>query len=610
MCAIAGIISYKKNPDDIRSMILAMGEGGADAYNFWSDNNCELAHRRLKITGFSDDANQPLLSHCKRYVMTYNGKIYNLKEIREELGISVRTGSETEVILEAFVKWGHDFVHKLNGMFAIAIWDIHSRKLHIFRDRIGIKPLYYYISSDFFAFASELKALLKNSFIRREVETDMQALGHYLHLGFIPEPYSIYKGIRKFPKGSYGLLSENELKINTYWKAEDKIQSEVITNEKSAFEQLNYLLTDSIDKHLICDVPVGIFLSGGIDSSIVAAIAKSLLNIPLNTFSIGFKEEKFNESMFASRVANHLGTLHHEYILEEADALHLLTELNDIFDEPYADSSAIPVMLLSKNASQYMKVILSGEGGDELFMGYGAYKWSKRLNNPLLKNMRKYVYYMLNAGSSRMKRASWLFDYNKNSCIQSHIFSQEQYLFSEKEVRNIFNPEYNSNDLLNNINFKSDRELTPAECQSLFDLTCYLPDDLLVKADRVCMKYFLETRMPLLDYHIVEFALNLSPELKYRNGITKYLLKKILFRYLPEEYFARPKWGFGIPLSKWMRLSMREYIEDYLHTQKLQSVLRIKTDEIPAVKKWKKGDDLYYNRVWQLAALGRWLLKE
>lgn len=607
MCGIAGIIGLQGSDDVIRSMTSAIAHRGPDADGYWSGRRCTLGHRRLSILDLSVSANQPMISHCGRFVMVYNGEIYNFKDIEKSLGITMKTTSDSEVILEAFVKWGTEFVHRLNGMFVIAIWDSIDEKLFIFRDRLGIKPLFIFQDTQIFAFASELKALTAHPCIRKTIEIDNQSIGYFLHLGYIPQPNCIYKQIHKFPQGSYGVLHNGQLKIQQYWSVESQIQEFSITDEYLAKEQLKSLLIDSVQRRLMSDVPYGTFLSGGIDSSLVTAIAQSVNSSPLNTFSIGLNDSAFDESSFARKIAHHLGTNHHEFILDENDARRLLPDLDEVYDEPFADSSAVPTMLVSKMAKQHVTMTLSGDGGDELFFGYGAYKWAERLQKPIPKIFHKGIGNLLQLGSSKMRRASWVFNYRSIDHVPAHIFSQEQYLFSQREISQMHGISFVGSIFNEFEQLKLNRKLKPAEKQALFDLKYYLPDDLLVKVDRASMHYSLETRVPLLDYRIVEFALNLDPSLKFKNGISKHLLKQVLFDYVPAIFFNRPKQGFAIPLAKWMRSSMKEYVLDYVYSEKLQSLLKRNTDEIPAMKKWKSGDDLYYNRIWQLVVLAKWL---
>jgi asparagine synthase (glutamine-hydrolysing) len=609
MCGITGSVGFNRENDYIDKMVLALKHRGPDAGGVWKDELCSLGHRRLSIIDLSENANQPMVSHDERFVMVYNGEVYNFKEIAAELKMPMKTSSDTEVILEAFAKWGTDFVNRLNGMFAIAIWDKARKQLFLFRDRIGIKPIYYFHQGEKFAFASELKSLLAHTEISDSVDVNRKAVYHFLHVGYIPQPLTIYNRIHKFPQGCYGVFREGEFEIRSYWKPEEQIKPELLKDEDVAYDQLHELLRDSVRKRLMSDVPYGTFLSGGIDSSVVTAIARSVSDEPLNTFSIGFSDARFNESVHAKRIAECLGTKHHEFILEEKDAINILPELNDIYDEPFSDSSAIPTLLVSQMARRHVTMTLSGDGGDELFMGYGAYRWAQRLHHPFWKLMKRPVTTILKQGNNRMKRAAWLFDFNHQTNLQSHIFSQEQYFFSVREIIHLW-PEINDfEEVQLNSGHEHHRKLTPSEQQALFDLKYYLPDDLLAKVDRASMYHSLETRVPLLDYRIVEFVLNLAPDLKLRNGQTKYLLKKILYNYVPSEFFSRPKQGFSIPLARWMRAEMKDYVFEHLHSFALNQMLERDVNTINSVKQWKEGNDLFYNRVWLLVVLGRWLEK-
>jgi asparagine synthase (glutamine-hydrolysing) len=518
----------------------------------------------------------------------------------------MRTTSDSEVILEAFAIWGPEFVHKLNGMFAIAIYDKLEKSMYFFRDRIGIKPLYYYWDGNNFAFASELKALKRSIFIQYNISINNVAVNEYLHLGYIPEPHSIYKNIYKFPAGSWAKLScrgssssEHSFVIKKYWNINDKISSRLITDEHEAKEKLKELLISSVKYRMISDVPFGTFLSGGIDSSLVTAIAQSISSEPVKTFTIRFDDAKYDESPYAKALADYLGTNHHEYTVTEKDGLELIPELMDIYDEPFADSSAIPTLLVSKMAKQHVTMTLSGDGGDELFMGYGAYKWAERLNNPLIKSFRTPIRGALSLLSNRYQRAARLFENVPQEEICSHIFSQEQYLFSRSEIKKILKPEFYNKFSLDE-NYELARNMTPAERQSLFDLKYYLKDDLLVKVDRASMHYSLETRVPLLDYRIVEFAYNLHPSLRSRNGISKYLLKKVLYDFVPATYFDRPKRGFAVPLQRWMKNGMLNNGLENLGKSSFFNAF-----EIENLQKdfFGKGKDYLYNRVWQLILL-------
>ncbi|NTW32846.1 MAG: asparagine synthase (glutamine-hydrolyzing), partial [Bacteroidetes bacterium] len=564
----------------------------------------------------SNSANQPMVSCNGRYVIVYNGEVYNFKEIENELRnsnceLNLKTSSDTEVILEAFSFWGHNFVQKMNGMFAIAIYDKLENSVHIFRDRVGIKPIYYYWDGQNFAFASELKVLKQSDFIKNNISTNFIAVNEYLHLGYIPEPHSIYENIFKFPSGSYAVLSNNKLTFQKYWSLEDKIKKNTLIDETEAKCQLKELLISSVKYRMISDVPFGTFLSGGIDSSLVTAIAQSNSTDAVKTFNIRFTDSKYNESIYANNIAKYLSTNHHEYTVTEKDAIKLIPELINIYDEPYADSSAIPTLLVSKMARQNVTMTLSGDGGDELFMGYGAYRWAERLNNPFIKTFRKPAQLLLSNLSNKYRRASKLFGYQNSETLGSHIFSQEQYLFSRNEIFDLVKQDF-YRDILLNENFENvHRKLIPSEKQSLFDFNYYLKDDLLVKVYRASMYSSLETRVPLLDYRIVEFAFNLSPLLKYKNNTSKFLLKEVLYDYIPAKYFDRPKWGFSIPMEKWLNNELSFLIDEYLSKENLTKTNIFNHDYVfNIIKQYRKYNrKYYYNRLWELIVMQKFLIE-
>ncbi len=610
MCGIAGYYSIKNvfKSGELKIMTNKLSHRGPDAEGHFEFEAVALGHKRLSIIDLSKEANQPMQSHCGGYTIVFNGEIYNYKEIAKELSIKPKTSSDTEILLEAFVKLGPDFVKKLNGMFAIAIYNHKSKELFLFRDRIGIKPLYYYLKDNQLAFASELKALLSLDYINKGKDINSMAVRSFLQLGYIPEPESIYSNIKKLPKGHYASFNGQDLRLSAYWKLSTKIENGVIFDEQDAKEQLTELIKDSVKYRLIADVPYGTFLSGGVDSSLVSAVAQKTTNQQLKTFSIGFEDEKFNETTYARQVANHIESDHHEFILTEQDALNHVPNIFKYYDEPYADSSAIPTMLVSKMARQHVTMTLSGDGGDELFHGYGSYLWANRLNKPLAHLSRKAVKGIFNKGSSRFKRIGYLFDYEKKESLKPHIFSQEQYFFSQKELSKLVNKEYESQILLNDDYSDLLRPLNPAEQQALFDLHYYLPDDLLTKVDRASMRYSLETRVPLLDHRIVEFALNLDSDLKIKNGEAKYLLKQVLYDYVPKSIFDRPKWGFGIPLVKWLKTDLKFLIEDYLSEEIIKDAgfVNYRIVEKLIRRFNSNNEDYLYNRIWVLICLHRW----
>ena len=615
MCGISGFYSAEKTflKEDLIKMTQLMSHRGPDAEGYYYEGFVGLGHRRLSIIDVSAGANQPMYSHCGRYIIVFNGEVYNYREIKDQIliekPIQFVTSSDTEVILEAFALWGIDFVHKLNGMFAIAIFDKESRKLFIFRDRIGIKPLYYYLDGSCFAFASELKGLRRVDFIKEASKLNPEAINEFLHLGYIPEPHSVYDKISKFPSGHYAVISDTGLQINSYWTPEEKVYDTLNISFDEAKEKLKELLISSVTYRLICDVPFGTFLSGGIDSSLVTAIAQTVSKKQLNTFSIGFHESRYNESSYARAVAEYLDTNHHEFKVTEKDAIDLMPDLTDVFDEPFADSSAIPTMLVSKLARQHVTMTLSGDGGDELFMGYGAYKWAKRLSNPFLKTFHTHIYSDLSRLGNKYKRAAHLFDYENYDHIKSHIFSQEQYLFKRSEISRLMHPDYYRTISLDE--HFTHTHLSASEAQALFDLKYYLKDDLLVKVDRSSMRYSLETRVPILDYRIVEFVLNLPEKFKMNGNIQKHLLKQVLYDYVPQSFFNRPKWGFSIPLQNWLKGDLKYLIDNYLSDDMINKFQVLDKKMVADLKYrfFNKNHDYLYNRLWLLVVLQQFLDK-
>lgn len=612
MCGIAGYFSNTEiaHHDELSLMTNAIKHRGPNAAGYYTSAHVGLGHRRLSIIDLSETANQPMYSSCGRYVIVFNGEIYNFKEIAQELSdYSFSTHSDTEVLLAAFIRWGTGFVHRLNGMFAFAIYDLKQECLYLYRDRMGIKPLYYFKDATRFVFASELKSLEAISSISKS-NIDHQAINDFLYLGYIPSPNSIYQNIKKFPSGHFAVVKKSSFSFHSYWKLEAQIEQRPITDIDEAKNQLRTLLENAVKYRLISDVPFGTFLSGGIDSSLVTALAQQLAPHPVKTFSIGFKEAKFNEAHYAEKVAQHLGTEHHTEVLSYADALELLNTAIDIYDEPFADSSAFPTLLVSAFAKKHVTVILSGDGGDETHLGYGMYNWGKRLQHPLLKWFRKPLSLGLSLGNNRMKRAATLFNYPDAALLKSHIFSQEQYFFHQQEIQKLLHPAFVASFSIEENFLNTKRALSFVESQALFDLQYYLQDDLLVKVDRASMYHSLEVRVPLIDYNLVSFALNLEEGLRKKNDVSKFLLKSILYDMVPAHFFDRPKWGFSIPLVHWLKNEWRFLIFDYLSKEKIEQTGVL---HYPVVKnyvdRFLKGEDYLYNRLWSLIVLQKFLTK-
>lgn len=613
MCGIAGFYSANAefSEQNLKEMTDAIAHRGPNAAGYFYKKNIGLGHRRLSILDLSDSANQPITSDCGRYTITYNGEIYNFKEIRDKLipNQQLKTTSDTEVILYSFIKNGVEVVNEFNGMFAIVIWDNQENILYTFRDRMGIKPFYYYWDSKNFAFASEIKSLLKLPLINNYKQLNSTAIVNYMYLGYIPEPDTIFQNIKKMPSGSFAILKNNNLEIKKYWELKNKLKKELITDEVEAKAELKKLLISSVNYRLISDVPFGAFLSGGTDSSIVTAIAQSVFNTPINTFSIAFDDQKHNEAPFAKKIAEYLGTNHHELKATEKEAQNLFPKILEAYDEPIADSSALPTMLVSKLAKQHVTMALSGDGGDELFMGYGMYNWAQRLNNSFAKNLKLPLRLIAHTLPYKHTKVKNLTNYTYTKHLKSHIFSQEQMLFAEEELYTYLNQDYLSAVEINENYFDLPRKLSAREEQAYFDLNYYLKDDLLVKVDRASMQYALEVRVPLLDYRIVEFSLNLSEKLKIHSKTQKYLLKEVLYDYIPKEFFERPKWGFSVPLVKWLKNDLLYLIDEYLSAENITKAGVLKPEKVNLlVQKFRSGNDFEYNKIWQLIVLQRFLL--
>ncbi len=492
-------------------------------------------------------------------------------------------------------------------MFAIAIWDNLEEKLYLIRDRIGIKPLYYYLKGEDFFFSSELKSFC---FDGMDKTKDRNAISNFLYLGYIPGEATIYKYCKKLKPGHYAIWDKGQFTVFPYWKIEDKILKETISDEVSAKNTLKGLLKSSVRYCMISDVPIGVLLSGGVDSSLVTAIAQSFSEQPVQTFSIGFTDKKYNESEFAANVAKYIGTNHHEYQVTECDALRLVEKILDIYDEPYADSSAIPTLIVSELARKNVTVVLTGDGGDELFMGYGFYYWARRMQNPWLSTFRKPLANALHTfGNNRMQRGSKVFNYLSQARIKSHIFSQEQYYFTEREIDDLLICPAAIN--IDEKIYSTVRNFNLPEQQSFFDIKNYLPEELLVKADRASMHYSLEMRVPLLDYRLVEFALNLSPDLKLNGNTGKYLLKQVLYDYIPETFFNRPKRGFSVPLAAWLRTDLKYLIDTWLSPSIVAQCGIVFPENVEKLKAaFFRGKHYLYNRLWALILLHKWLIEK
>ncbi|MEO6719167.1 MAG: asparagine synthase (glutamine-hydrolyzing) [Ferruginibacter sp.] len=620
MCGIAGYISLNNTitEDKLKQATMLMHHRGPDAGGsyFTTDKKVGLAHRRLSILDLSTSANQPMFSADGRYCIVFNGEVYNFKELAEQLtdkGASLRTSSDTEVILELFAQGGPQCFATMNGMFAFAIYDLKEQVLTLCRDHVGIKPLFLYQDEQTVIFASELKVI--KSMLGEKLSINRKAIPYFLHLGFIPHPLTIYNNTSKLSAAHYLQIELKEISFvpvsltpKPFWNFEKVINENVVSNEAEAKNKLNDLLFDAVEKQLVSDVSLGTFLSGGVDSSLVTAIASKVSGHgAIKTFSMAIDDGKFNESVYAEKVAKHLHTEHYSFNVREKEVLELIDKLMPAYDEPFADSSAFPTMMVSRLAKEHVTVALSGDGGDELFHGYGMYTWAKRLATPGVQLIKGPIYASSKLMTSRYHRIGNMFGYDDKGNITTHIFSQEQYFFKETELRRLLISDPVDFKMINSSPILS-RNISEAERQSIWDFKYYLPDDLLVKVDRAGMQYSLETRVPLLDYRLAEFAFNLDESLKIKNGSMKYLLKQVLYDHVPKEIFDRPKWGFSIPLAKWLRSDLKYLLDKYTSAAVIEKYNFVSYEVVKNLKqRYLKGTDHLFNRLWLIIVLHWWL---
>jgi asparagine synthase (glutamine-hydrolysing) len=566
---------------------------GPDDSGVWvdSESGIGLGHRRLSILDLSAEGHQPMWSAGRSLVMVFNGEVYNFQELRKELeaaGYRFRGHSDTEIMLAAFEEWGVDAsVRRFNGMFAFALWDRRKRTLYLCRDRMGKKPLYYGWAGDSLIFGSELKAL--RSFPGFAAEVDRNALALYMRLGYIPAPYTIWKGIHKLPAATYVAIGakepESSPKPVPYWSAAEAAEKG-LQNQIGSFEEaidgLDSLLRDAVALRMISDVPLGAFLSGGIDSSVVVALMQAQSTRPVKTFCIGFQEQTHNEAEHARAVAKHLGTSHTELILTPQEALAVVPQIPAMFDEPFADSSQIPTYLVSRLARQDVTVSLSGDGGDEMFAGYTAYRSSEQfyrkygwapqpLRSAAAVVMRQVPQDLWNrilpasevaTAGARIHKLASTFRQPDEATVYRNMMS-----YWEEPCRVVTGAEEPPTPFTNGV---VSGMPTFTEKMMLLDSLVYLPDDILVKVDRASMAVSLEARGPLLDYRVFEYAWRIPLNLKQRENQGKWILRQLLYRYVPQQLVDRPKTGFAIPVASWLRGPLREWAGDLLDTTRLR----------------------------------------
>lgn len=611
MCGIAGFCNFhgsvKMQEENLEKMKQRMLHRGPDAGGSYisEDGKVALGHRRLSIVDLSEAGLQPMKSHSGRYVMVYNGEIYNYKKLSQKLLNEkkvdrFRGTSDSEVILEAFEAYGvEETIAQCKGMFAIALYDTKEQKLYLLRDRIGEKPLYYGFMGDTFVFASDVACIAALDGFQNPIHKDV--LGIYFIHGYIPAPYSIYENIYKLEPGCILEIKSpfKKYDISTYWSIKEVAQHGQEHLFKGTYEEavdeLERLLKASIQDQMMADVPVGAFLSAGIDSSTVVALMQSLYPDKVKTFTIGMEDEKYNEAVYAKEIAAHLGTEHTELYITEEDARGVIPKIPFIFGEPFADSSQIPTYLVSRMTREHVTVSLSGDGGDELFCGYNSYAsvdriWGKMksvpygirklaselvLHSPLSnKEIYRVKGTLLGArGASDLYRLSM----EREPLIKDITLSGKEIPYKYTEYDPGFLKETNHNIML-------------------MDMLMYHPDDILVKVDRTAMAVSLETRVPMLDKDVVEFAWTLPVEFERQNGVGKRILRDVLYRYVPKEMMERPKKGFSIPIQKWLKeKELREWAENLIDRKTLCQQGILNPDVV-----WKMWTDFIEKDEWRI----------
>jgi asparagine synthase (glutamine-hydrolysing) len=599
MCGIVGFSCHRRF-DSLKNQLPGaagtLKHRGPDDSGLFFDGHAGvgLAHRRLSIIDLSDAGHQPMASDDGKIQIVYNGEIYNFRDVRSDLeaaGHRFRSGTDTEVLLKAYRQWGTDCLEKFVGMFAFALWDGRKRSLFLARDRLGIKPLYYSFHDGLFLFGSELKALAAFDDFDRSV--DPEALPLFLHYQYVPAPRTIYRNARKLLPGHFMVLDDAGLHDRAYWDIPLPQEGDRFAGwqENDFVNHLDELLTRAVSDRLVSDVPLGALLSGGIDSSMVVALMQKTSNAAVKTFSIGVRDKDFNEAPWAAKIAAHLGTDHTELEAKPDDALALIHRLPDIYDEPYADSSAIPTLLVSHLTRSRVTVALSGDGGDEQFAGYVRH-WSTEAMDKTFQRLPTGVKNGLAGVLTRLPTqwaescysslrpylpqrfsvANFTDKWQKLIGLMRHGRPEDLYrmtvcLWSMDEVRRLINREVPESRFENLFRETEGHSLLSRVLR--VDQGTYLPDAMLTKVDRASMAASLEIRVPLLDHRVVEYTAALPDRLKYRNGTGKYLLRKLLARYIPPPLFERPKMGFSVPIDRWFRKDLRELLLDYLSPDRL-----------------------------------------
>lgn len=628
MCGFSGFISSSSSADSSTRILQAMGNSimhrGPNDCGIWFDlaSGIGIAHQRLAVVDISDAGHQPMHSADERYVIAFNGEIYNHNELRQQLHTQNQAPkwhgrSDTETLLACFAAWGiKKTLQSMVGMFAFSLWDKKNRAITLARDRMGEKPLYYGWQKDTFLFGSELKSLKMHPTFQAGVSRE--ALTLFFRHNYIPAPFCIYRGIEKLRPGHYVTVKQDDasskaIEPQCYWEIDDAIEQGISNpftgSDDEAVNLLEQQLSTSIGAQMLSDVPLGAFLSGGVDSSTIVALMQRQSDRPVRTFAIGFNDPGYNEAQYAWEVADFLGTDHTELYVDAADALAVIPELPGIYCEPFADSSQIPTFLVSQMAREHVTVALSGDAGDELFGGYNPYQFAPKIWGILCKfpqPLRSIVTDVLSSFPRPDKLRKLLEVLPANNREEFYRTLTSHWKNPEVLVRK-------GNEPLAQIYSSQEMSSIPdyAQWMMAMDMQTYMPDDILVKVDRAAMANSLETRVPMLDHHVVEFALRLPMHMKIRSGTGKWVLREVLYRHVPKALIERPKKGFSIPISSWLRGPLRDWAETLLDESRLQQEGYLHAE--PIRRAWQQhllGKADYSTKLWGVLMFQAWLQEQ
>jgi asparagine synthase (glutamine-hydrolysing) len=591
MCGIVGAVFWSSAQVQrvrLHAALDSIESRGPDGRRIWQDEQCHLGHLRLAIIDLSDRASQPMASVEGRYVVVFNGEIYNYQEIREKIGTLYpwQTQGDTEVILAAYIQWGPECLQHFRGMFAFAIWDRLKKSLFVARDRVGVKPLYFHASEQGFAFASRPRAI-RHLVPDLSLQFDRQALRYYLEAGYIPAPYSCFEAIRKLEPGHYLYVTQNGVDKHCYWSIDQVGLDPAKENmsEDQLLDQLDALIDESVRLRLVSNVPVGAFLSGGIDSSLVAAYMKKHATGEVKTFTIGFESAQFDESQHAAAVAQHLGTQHVCEPLSAQDLLALMPNYLEHYDEPFFDYSAFPVMAVSRAARRHVTVSLSGDGADEVFGGYHYYRLAQQLGRlrrvpALLRRGMAAVLRQLPSHQLKLLAGALVAkDGAETFAFMRSVIKDFQQVMGQELVQHT----QGLSALFAQRAAAFPKGLSDAEVAMRLDLHFTLADDYLQKVDVGSMAFSLEAREPFLDHPILEWAASLPLKWKVRGSVNKYLLRQLAYRFIPREILDRPKMGFGVPMADWLRSELKPWAEALLADSATLTQVGLNAEEVMRV---------------------------